>query len=169
MDFLKDFGFDPVLLVAQIINFLVVLFLLKKLMYKPLLETIKKRDSEIKSGIANKEEADRLLAEAQEKETKILQKAQERADKIVNDAKLEAESSKAEIEEAGRRESERMIAQARETIAQETREAEERLSKKIGTIAVALLEKSLEGVFGKSEQQAILKKAQSQLEKQKAL
>lgn len=168
MEILKDFGVNPVLLIAQIINFLIILYLLKRFMYKPVLDVLKKREIEIKKGLANKEEADRLLLEAQEKETKILQKAQEKAEKIVSDAKLEANDAKAGIEESARKESERMVEQARLTISQETAEAEERLSRKIGQIAVALLEKSLDGIFGKNEQKAVMQKAQAVLQKQKS-
>lgn len=165
MEFLKDFGFDPILLVAQIINFLVILFLLKKLMYKPVLEMLKKRDSEIKKGLYDKEEAEILLTKAAEKETQIIKKAQERADKIVNDAKNEANEVRGKIEESARRDSERMLEQARSTIASETKETEDRLTKKIGEISIALLESALKGIFGEKEQKEILKKASTQIQK----
>lgn len=169
MEFLKDFGFDPVLFIAQIINFLIILFILKKMLYKPVLDMIKKREDEIKKGLSDSEEAEKLLTKATEKETQILQKAQARAEKIMGEAREEATALKVEIEKSGRRESERMISVARVRIAQENREAEERLTKKIGEIAVRLLERSLQGVFGKSEQKTILKKAKSQLERQTSL
>ena len=51
MELLKDFGFDPILLTAQIINFLIVLVVLKKFMYKPVLDMLKKRENDIKKGI----------------------------------------------------------------------------------------------------------------------
>lgn len=136
-------------------------------MYKPVLDMIKKRNEEIKEGLKNKEEADILLEKAKEKESEILQKAQLKADKMVNDAKAEAAQTKTEIENTARAEAERMIEQARETIMQETKQAEDRLTEKIGTIAIALLEKSLTGVFGKKEQETILKKAELELKKQR--
>ncbi|MBU2632677.1 F0F1 ATP synthase subunit B, partial [Patescibacteria group bacterium] len=48
MEIVKQFGLDPVLLVAQIVNFLILLFILKKLLYKPVLELLKKREDTIK-------------------------------------------------------------------------------------------------------------------------
>jgi F-type H+-transporting ATPase subunit b len=169
MNILSDFGFDPILFFAQVINFLIILFLLKKLMYKPVLEMIKKRDQEIKEGLKNKEEADALLEKARDEESKILQKAGARAEKMIEDAKTEANAAKAQIEENARREAEKMIASARETIEQETKIAEEHLTAKIGQISINLLEKSLTGIFGKKEQEIILKKAEAELKKQKAL
>lgn len=169
MEFLKDFGFDPVLFLAQIINFVIIFFILKKILYKPVLDILHKRDSAIKQGIKDKEEAEKLLAEAEEKESEILKKAQEKAEKILNDAKLEANDTKTQIEENARKEAERMIKQANETIEQESKLAEDHLTKKIGTIAIGLLESSLSGLFGKKEQEEILKKAEEQLRKQSLL
>lgn len=167
MEFLKDFGFNPILFFAQVINFLIILLILKKLVYKPVLDMLNKRDKEIKDGLKNKEESDILLAKAREKETEILQKAQTKADKMVTDAKNEALETKAEIETGARAEAERMITQAKETIEQETKAAEERLTVKIGSIAISLLEKSLTGIFGKKEQEIILEKAEAEIKKQR--
>ena len=163
MNILNNFGFDPMLFTAQIINFVVILFVLKKFMYKPILDTLKKRQDEIKKGLSDAEEGHKLLADAQEKETKLLQKAQAASDKMISDAKLEAANIKQEAEISTKKETERMILQARQQIEEETKAAEDRLTQNIGQIAVALLEKSLVGIFGKEEQKTILKKASAQL------
>ena len=165
MEFLNEFGFDPMLFFAQVVNFLIIFYILKRFMYKPVLEMLKKRENEIKKGISNKEESDRLLAEAREKETQILQKAQIKAENIVNNAKEEANQIKIQNEENTKREAKKMITEAKITIENETKEAEEKLTAKIGNIAIMLLEKSLTGIFGKKEQEIILKKAAAQLQR----
>ena len=165
MEFLNEFGFDPMLFFAQVVNFLIIFYILKRFMYKPVLEMLKKRENEIKKGISNKEESDRLLAETREKETQILQKAQIKAENIVNNAKEEANQIKIQNEENTKREAKKMITEAKITIENETKEAEEKLTAKIGNIAIMLLEKSLTGIFGKKEQEIILKKAAAQLQK----
>ena len=165
MEFLNEFGFDPMLFFAQVVNFLINFYILNRFMYKPVLEMLKKRENEIKKGISNKEESDRLLAETREKETQILQKAQIKAENIVNNAKEEANQIKIQNEENTKREAKKMITEAKITIENETKEAEEKLTAKIGNIAIMLLEKSLTGIFGKKEQEIILKKAAAQLQK----
>ena len=57
MEIIKNFGVEPVLLVAQIINFLIILFILKKFLYKPVLDTLKKREDSIKEGLKQAEES----------------------------------------------------------------------------------------------------------------
>jgi F-type H+-transporting ATPase subunit b len=169
MNILDNFGFNPILFTAQIINFVIIFFVLKKILYKPVMDTLKKRDEEIKKGLKDKEDAEKLLLEAEEKESKILKDAQTKAEKIIADAKLEATDTKAQIEESARKEAEKMLSQARETIVQETKAAEDHLTAKIGTIAIGLLEKSLTGIFGKKEQELVLKKAEAELKRQKAV
>lgn len=169
MEFLNELGFNATLFVAQIINFVIIFFILKKIMYKPVLDIIQKRDKEIKKGFKDKEDAEIMLQQAEEKEVKIISNAQKNAEKIVSDAKLEANEAKAQIEEGSKKEAERIINQARETIAQESKIAEDHLTNKIGTIAIGLVEKSLKGVFGKKEQGLILKKAETELRKLKVV
>lgn len=165
MEFLKDFGFNPVLLIAQIINFLIVLVVLKKFMYKPVMDMLNKRKTEIESGLKNAEEADKKLKEADEKESEILQKAHNQAEKIISDAKAEALLLKEESDSKTKIEAEKILENARATITQETKDAEEALTQKVGHIAIVLLEKSLKGVFGEKEQEVIIKKATEQINK----
>jgi len=166
MDILKEFGFNPTLFIAQIINFLIILFVLKKILYKPVLDMLNKRAQDIEKGVKDNEKAEKLLSEAETKESEILQSAQLKAEKIIADAKAEAIESRTQIEESARKESEKILSQARETIEIETKQAEEHLTKKIGSIAISLLENSLTGIFGKNEQELILKKAEAQIKKQ---
>jgi F-type H+-transporting ATPase subunit b len=165
MQIFKEFGVNPVLLVAQIINFLIILVVLKKFMYKPVLQMMKKREAEIKKGLDDSQKAEEKLKEAEEREKQIIQKAQEKAEKIVGDAKLQASELVAESELNAKAASEKILAEAEAKISQETSEAEEKLTKNIGKIAIALLEKSLVGVFGSKEQKTILKKAELQLQR----
>ena len=165
MQIFKDFGVNPVLLAAQIVNFLIILFVLKRFMYKPVIAMLKKREDEIKKGLSDSEKNQKQLIETVEKEKAILQAARENADKMIAAAKLEATESKDQIEAATKKEIEKMREQARETIEQETKAAEERLTRNIGEIAISLLEKSLTGIFGEKEQKSILKKAEAELRK----
>lgn len=169
MEIFKNFGVNPVILIAQIVNFLIILFLLKKFMYKPVLDILKKREQQVKDGFKNAEEAERKLSEAEEKEKQIIHKAKESAQKIISDAKSEAEDLKTKASDEAKKETDRMLSQARLTMQLEEKTTEEKLTQKVGQIALTLLEKSLTEIFGEKEQKIILKKATSVLEKQKSL
>ena len=51
MEFLKDFGVNPILLLAQIVNFTVLLILLKKFFYKPILKVLEERKHKIETSV----------------------------------------------------------------------------------------------------------------------
>src|SRR3989344_4208301 len=90
MEFLQTLGFDPIMLGAQILNFLIILYLLKRFLYKPVLDIVKKRENKITQGLKDAEDAQKALDKALEEEKKILSKASENAKKIIENAKEEA-------------------------------------------------------------------------------
>ena len=165
MDILKNFGVDPVLLVAQIINFLIIFFLLKRFLYKPVLGMLKKREDKIKEGIKQAEEARVTLEKTLDQEKKILSKAQEEARKLIEGTKDQARDVGKQIEENTKRQAEKILLDARAQIEQDTQRMEKELSEKVSLLAETMLEKSLQGVFGEKEQKQILNKALKNIKK----
>ncbi|HSX40941.1 MAG TPA: F0F1 ATP synthase subunit B [Candidatus Saccharimonadales bacterium] len=165
MELIKNFGFDPVLFVAQIINFLIVLYILKKFLYKPILETLKKRKETISEGLKQAQEGRKLLEDASAREREILQAAQLNAQKIVDDAQKSAKELALKMQEDAKLQTQKMIADAKEEIQQDARETEKRLLTKVSTVATMMLEKSLKNLFGPDEQKKALQKAVKQLKK----
>lgn len=82
----KQFGVQPILLAAQIVNFLILLFLLKKFAYKPLLEVLQKRRDIIAQGLKNAEEIEKRLKLVEEEKAKELKKAADEARLIISEA-----------------------------------------------------------------------------------
>ncbi len=70
MEILNNFGFEPILFVAQIVNFVIIYLLLKKFLYKPVLKLLKERRDIITKGLKQAEESARLLEETVQKEEK---------------------------------------------------------------------------------------------------
>ena len=163
MDFLKNLGFDPVMLGAQILNFLIIFFLLKRFLYKPVLGMLKKRQDTIADGIKQAEKAQETLEKTIEQEKKILTKAQTEAKLIIEEARIKSLEVSKEIEENTKKDTEKMISQAKEVIGQETIKAEGKLTQKISVIAADLLTKALEGVFDEKQQKQILDKTLSKI------
>ncbi len=159
MEILNNFGVNPFLLVAQIVNFLIVFYILKRLLYKPFLSTLKKRENEIKEGLRQAEEGRKLLEETEIKEKEILKNAQKSADKIVNDAKRESLELAKKIEDSAKEQTERMLKEAKNKIDQDVLETEEKLTKEIGRIAVKVLEKVLPDILDEKQQEQIIRKA----------
>lgn len=86
------FGIDWRLLIAQIINFFLLFFLVYKFLSKPLYEIIEKRRKEIEEGYKNKEEAEKLIKEIYRLREEILKKAEIEKEEMLRSAYQERES-----------------------------------------------------------------------------
>lgn len=168
MEIVKNFGLDPILLGAQIVNFLIILFLLKKLLYKPVLKILKERQEVVKEGIKKTEEARLLLEKTQEEEKEILKKAQSQASKILEDAQKQAETVLKNGEESTKNQTERLLKEARDQITIEAKETEARLAENISKVAADYLKKALSELFTEKDQKSVMERALKQL-KQKNL
>lgn len=159
MEILNSFGLDPVLMGAQIINFLIIFYLLKRFLYKPVLGMLKTREDKIKEGIKQAEDARLTLEKTLEQEKKILTRAHEQTKTLIAQAKAQAVETSKEVEENTRKQAEKILLDARAQIEQDTQRMEKELAEKVTRLAEEMLEKSLQGVLGQDEQKQILTKA----------
>ena len=165
MEILNNFGFEPILFIAQIVNFLIIFFVLKKYLYKPVLKLLDERKNKIVKGLKDAEESAKLLEQTLQKEEKILKDAQSKARELIEEAKKQNEQMLKNSEEETNKKINKMLKDAREQITYETGLAEKRLETNISKLAVAFLEKSVKGLFGEKEQEAIMKEAVKKLKK----
>ncbi|MFH1187069.1 MAG: F0F1 ATP synthase subunit B [Candidatus Levyibacteriota bacterium] len=165
MEIIKNFGVEPMLLAAQIVNFLIILFILKKFLYKPVLETLKKREKSIKEGLNQAEEGKIALEKALEEEKKILKKAQVQARKIIDDAKNQSGLLAKGIEENAKNQSKKILEDAKNQIGEDTKEAEKRLTAKINSISIEILQKALKEMFSEKDEKKLIEKAIKQIVK----
>lgn len=86
MNFLSDFGVQPFLLAAQAVNFLVLLLILNRFLYKPVLKTLKERKDKIAESLREVAEIEKRLAKTAEESEAILEKAAKEAREIVQSA-----------------------------------------------------------------------------------
>lgn len=110
-------------LIAQILNFLILLAILAKFAYKPLLNVMEERRNRIANDLDSAEKT-RLEAESLKAEyTKQLADARQQATDIVEKANKIAQNLHDEMVEQARVEKEEMMASAKERIEQEKQQA----------------------------------------------
>lgn len=165
MDVLEKFGVEWTLTAAYVINFLVILYILRRYLYKPLFSMLKKREETIKEGLEKAEEGKKELEKALEKERKIIKEAQDTAKKIIQDAKEQAQATAKDIEEKAKKQSDRMFDDAKAQIELEARSAEKELNKYVSRLSVELLKKSLPDAFTEKEQSEIVTRAVKAMDK----
>jgi F-type H+-transporting ATPase subunit b len=94
---MEKLGIDPVLITVQIINFVLLFVILKKVLYKPILSVIKNRRSELENLDKRSLDLEKSQKEFEEKSKKILAEVQEERKQIILTAKREAEEEKRKI------------------------------------------------------------------------
>ncbi len=127
----STFHIDIKLIIAQLINFAIVLVLVYFVLGKPLMKMMHTRDSRIKEGLANADKAEADLENAQKQKDEVISSAKEEArnivslahdkgKKIIDDAKNEGSLSRAEIIEAGKKDLEKERSLIEKTLQKET-------------------------------------------------
>lgn len=101
---MEKLGIEPSLLLAQIINFSIIVVILTKFLYKPILAMLAKRKKEIEEGLAITE---RLRLEEEKlgiRREKLLFEARKEARTIIDEAKSLGKEAEREIVIAAHRE-----------------------------------------------------------------
>lgn len=165
MEILKNFGVNPLLLGAQIVNFLIIFFILKKFLYKPVLELLKKRQLIIKEGIKQAEESRVRLEKVVIEEKNILRQARVTAKKVIEDAKQESMELTKQMNNSAKKQTEKILKDATEQISKESQEAEKRLAVQASSLAISILEKALSEFFPAKEQEEVVSNALTKIKK----
>ena len=128
-------------LLIQALNFVILLFLLHRLLYKPLLAKMEERSSAIKKSLDEAQAARAEAARQQEENAARLKTAYTEAAAIREQALKEAAEDHRRLVEAARAESQRMIEAATAQLDADVRRAREELRREVGDLAVDIAEK----------------------------
>ncbi len=145
MDFLKDFGVQPILLAAQVVNFVILLFILKKFLYSPLLKVLGERKQKIADSLKNAEEIEKRLQEISEKEAVALEKAAREGEKLIQEATLQA----GQVMEEANKKREEMLVAATEDAKQAMVAEKDKIISEVRVSTAEIVSIALEKVTGK--------------------
>lgn len=148
-ELISTFGLDWRLLIIQMINFGILLFVLKRFLYGPVMSMLDERKKVIEQGIKDAEEAARKNKDAEAEGTIIIAEATREGDSIIAKAQVRAEEKGANIMSVAE-EKAALLARDAEMRAQETKEKAMRESRdEIAKAAILVAEKILRGETSK--------------------
>ena len=104
------------LLFWSVITFLLLLVVLKKVAWGPILSALESREEEIKNALSAAEKAKEEAEKVSSDYEKSMKDAQIKAQKIISDSKVAAEKVKTDIEKAAEEKAELMLINAKEQI-----------------------------------------------------
>ncbi len=119
MEIFSKLGVDWRLLIAQIVNFLVLLWVLRRFAYVPMLRFLDTRGKRIEKGLEDAKMATDKLLEIEIREREILEAAQKEASVILMEARDNAKRLGEKITLESQSEASRILEEARKKIAVE--------------------------------------------------
>lgn len=152
-------------LIVQAINFLLLLLILWKLLYKPFVAKMEERSAAIKKSL---EEAQAARAEAQrqrEEHAAKIQAAHAEAQAIRATALAEAAEEQRRLVEGARAEAGRLVESARAEMAQDLRRARQELRQEVADISIAVAEKLIRKSLNDADHRKIVQDAIAGLER----
>jgi F-type H+-transporting ATPase subunit b len=160
---MSELGINWKVLVAQTINFSIVLFVLWRFAYKPIFNLLEVRRQKIADGLANAQKIKEELARTEAGRQQILTQAGDVANKMIEQAReaanrvREVETQKAIVA------AEQIIAKAREAAAQDHAKMLAELKQEIGQLVVKTTATVTGKVLNSDDQRRLAEETRKQL------
>lgn len=147
---------NPGLIVWTIITFVLLVVVLRKFAWKPILDGLHRREEGVRSTLERAEqartEAERLLQENR----KQLEQAEQQGRRILNESRALADKLKEEIIEKANQQSRRMVDQAKDEIERDKDAALSQLRNEVASLAINAAEKILDESLDEPRQRKIV-------------
>lgn len=123
------------------ISFLIVLFLLAKFAWKPILGAVKQREENIENALLAAEKAQAEMEKLNAKNEELLVQAREERDALISEAKEAREKMISEAKTTANAEAEKIMTSAKASIEIEKKAAIAELKNTVGALSLDIAEK----------------------------
>ena len=124
-------------LVAQVVNFGIVLFILWKFAYRPVLKILEERRQRVAEAMVNAEKAREELARTEAQRQQVLAETNAQANKLIEEARAAAGKLREQETQKAIREAEQIVTKAREAAALERARMLADVKRELGRLVVA--------------------------------
>lgn len=160
---MEELGIDWKILLGQIINFVILLYLLKRFAFKPFLNMLEKRKDHIAEGVKKSEEAEKSLQKIRILESQIRESGEHKARAVLKEAETKAELKAKEIIISAEKEKEKIIERVREMTEKEILEERKKRDKEAVDIAFTLAKRFLKEKIDEEEDKKLLEELISEI------
>jgi len=130
------FGVDWPHLLAQIVSFSIVCFVLYRFAYRPILQMLEVRRQQIAQGLANAEQIKAELARTEEQRKEVMAQANVQATKFIEEARAAAARLQEQETQKAIAAAEQIVANAREAAALDQARMLAELKREVGRLVV---------------------------------
>ena len=154
---------DPGLYIWAIITFLVLLALLTKFAWKPLLQALAAREGTIRGALEDAQKAKVELERLNQESAQIIRQARVDAEAIVTMSRTDAERLREEMRQKARAEAEGIVKNAERQIQLETARALQQIRHEAADLSVAIASKLIQRNLSKEDNERLIDDALKQL------
>ena len=148
-----------------VVIFILLLVILKKFAWKPILKAVDDRNNSITEALSSAEKAKAEMEQLSANNEKILQEARIERDSIIKEARAIKENTISEAKRKASSEAEKIILSAKEQISNEKMKAMTELKNEIADISIQMAEKIIKSELkdGKSQKKLIEETLKNQI------
>ena len=155
---------DPGLFIWTILTFLVLVGLLTKFAWRPLLLALESRQQTIQQALDDAEKAKQELERLHQESAQIIRQARVEADQIVAMSRSDAERLREEMRQKARAEADGIVKTAERQIQLETARAIQQIRHEAADLSVAIASKLIQRNLTKVDNEKLIDEALKQLQ-----
>ena len=155
VELLHALGIQWYVLLAQVVNFAILIFVLSRYAYRPILRIIDQRRQVIADSIAKAKEIDQSKEALDAERVRVLRKADEEAGALLGRAKEEAEHMRTDIEKAAKAQADLIVQKGMKQLEHERISIVREIQEKLATAVVSAAEKILRRSFSDDDQKRL--------------
>lgn len=158
-EIINSFHIEIRSILAQLVNFGIVFFILFKFAYKPLMKKMKERTDIIEKGLADAKQSQLVLENAKKTKEEEIFKAKKEAKKILEETQKMAEKNKEEMSLKAKEQAQTIVEEAKKQIQSEKEKMLIEVKSEVGQIVSLALEKVLKKEIDKEKDGKIIEEA----------
>lgn len=159
---------DPGLFIWTILTFLLLLFVLAKFAWKPLLKILNEREELIRTSLEDAEKAKEELERLNTKGVAIINQARSEAQLILSEGKTAAAKMKAETLDVAKKQAKHIVSEAEKQINVERDKAIAEIKGEVVNISLAVAEKLIRKNISPEDNKTLIDQSLAQLRRYEA-
>jgi F-type H+-transporting ATPase subunit b len=155
---------DPGLYIWTIVTFVVLLLLLARFAWRPLLEALERRQEAIRKSLDEARQAKQELGRLHEESARILAEARAEADAIISRTRADAARAGEEMKVKARADAENIVKHAEREIQLETSRALQKVRQEAVDISIAIASKIIQRNLSREDNERLIAETLSEIQ-----
>ena len=162
MEVLNTLGVNWILLIGYFVNFLIVLFVLNKFVFKPAIANMEKRRQLSQELLTKTDSAQQALNDAKKEFSEIVTRANDQAMQIIGKSEESAKQAAENIKITAQAEAQKIFEKAKKEIAKEKTDLKADLETQLGALVIETVEKVI-GQLPSEQKQKVMSSIDTKL------